>query len=621
MNKIFRYILSAGLAAVVGAAFTGCEKDNLNDLSKYGISNLENPKDGQTVSRLGETVTVSFTADGAWTATLGLEEGEKWARVAAQNNNSEAGKGSIRLVFEKNSSADERAVDLWISVDGHKRTVLCTFTQAGNSVNALSETLNKAMHERLLTDYLWNTEYKALDEKGEIEMMVNYDEFLNVNLTKMGDANIEDGGFYREYSVNAGKRYIYSYISEIGGSSASYAPAAPESKAQTKASATMGLGMGPTLASAYSTQTDRCLVLGYVYKDSPADKAGLKRGDLIVGVNGARLDASNYSQYQWELYTSTSGTYSIDYGRYDSETGTKLVESNTVVTAAAFELHPIIFASLFQNEDKTINIGYIVLESFELGDHDMLKAQLEQMKTEGIKDLILDLRFNPGGSVAECRYLMSAIVGAANYDKTFAKMTYNDGSTDVWSFGYGDPKNSDNLGQAPDLGLNSLHVICSENTGSASEIVINSLKGIDFPVTTYGSRTEGKNVGMEVSYITANGRRFEYAPITFRVSNAKGEGDYADGIPVDKMVNNQNSNWSDDIDASFPYSTADWELAARADASVIWAISRITEGKDPDFAGTKSAMQWPAGIHSHALTPVENTPVPLRSGRYGNLLY
>lgn len=616
MNKIFRYILGAGLAAVVGVVFSGCEKhgDDGQDLSKAGISNLENPKDGQTVSRLGETVTVSFNASAAWVADLGLEESESWVRIAAQNNNTEAGRGSVRLVFERNNES-ERKVDLWISVDGYRRTVLCSFTQTGNSVSELSETLNKAMHERLLKDYLWNEEYASLDKEGKIEMQVNYDEFLDINLTKMGDVNIEDGGTYREYSVNSGKRYIYSYISEIGGSSAL------ASKVPTKASTIMGLGMGPTLASGYSSSNDRCLILGYVYPGSPAEKAGLRRGDLIFSVNGVDLNPSNYLNYQFELYTTTSGTYTIGYGRYDEATGTKLIEYNTTVSASAFGLHPILFSGLFQNENLSVNIGYVVLESFEIGDHETLKLQLEELKNQGIKDLILDLRFNPGGSVAECRYLMSAIVGAAHYDDTFAKMTYNDGSSDIWSFGYGDPKNSDGLGQAPDLGLKSLHVICSENTGSASEIVINSLKGIDFPVTTYGSRTEGKNVGMQVSYMTTNGRRFEFAPITFRVQNAKGEGDYADGIPVDKMVNNQNNNWNDDIEAFFPYSTADWVLASKADACVIWAINRITDGKDPDWSRPSAAMQKTSRMSSLTLRPLENAPIVLKPGRFGNIVY
>ena len=294
------------------------------------------------------------------------------------------------------------------------------------------------------------------------------------------------------------------------------------------------------------------------------------------------------------------------------------------MTAATYNYNPIIFAGLFQDKDLTTNIGYMVLESFDLSAQDMLEEQLKVYKEEGIKDLILDLRFNPGGAVAQCRYLMSSIVGADNYDRTFATMTYNNGKEETWTFGYGDKNNDDRLGQGPDLGLKRLYVICSENTGSAAEIVINSLKGIDFPVTTYGSRTEGKNVGMVTSILTSGGRSFEFAPITFYVKNAKDFGDYKDGFEVDKKVNNQNDNWNDDIDRYFPYGTGDWELALKADPAVNWAVENITTGKDPDFnePGQQTASKVnkrSAGLmHAH---PLPNAPIRPKMGRFGNVIY
>lgn len=115
-------------------------------------------------------------------------------------------------------------------------------------------------------------------------------------------------------------------------------------------------------------------------------------------------------------------------------------------------------------------------------------------------------------------------------------------SDETWTYGGGSDKNGpDGFGTAADLGLDRLFVICSENTASAAEIVINSLKGIGFEVHTYGSTTEGKNVGMVTSQITYGSRVFEFAPINYYVMNAKDFYDYPDGFKVDHEVNNQNS--------------------------------------------------------------------------------
>ena len=609
MHKYLNGIFT--LIAMLCIVVAGCSEDDV----ETGIQDVEYPKD--VVSYYGETVTVSFTADGPWNAELSLTGSGNWARISDQKNNTEAGRGSVLVTFEKNKGDSERTAELFVNVSGGGRKSVCKFTQEGNKNVAVSADLNKKMDERLKKDYLWNEAYNKIN----VDFDVDFEDFLYTNLTKLGDTNIEDGGYYREFSAHHGERYIYSNIQEIPETRSARGEV---SDARKRVSGMQGLGMGPTLASVYTETNTRCLILGYVYPDSPAEKAGLQRGDLIYVVNGVKLDPSNYLQYQQELYTTTSGTYNLTYGRYDEETGKKLIEHKTTVTAATYNYNPIIFAGLFQNEEKTTNIGYMVLESFDLSAQDMLEEQLEVYQKEGIKDLILDLRFNPGGAVAQCRYLMSSIVGADKYDKTFAKMTYNDGKVETWTFGYGDRNNDDLLGQGPDLGLKRLYVICSENTGSAAEIVINSLKGIDFPVTTYGSRTEGKNVGMVTSILTSGGRSFEFAPITFYVKNAKDFGDYKDGFEVDKMVNNQNDDWNDDIDRYFPYGTGDWELALEADPAVSWALENIINDKDPEFnkPGQETASKVnkrSAGLmHAH---PLPNAPIRPKMGRFGNVIY
>ena len=156
-------------------------------------------------------------------------------------------------------------------------------------------------------------------------------------------------------------------------------------------------------------------------------------------------------------------------------------------------------------------------------------------------------------------------------------------------------------------------MICSYNTASAAELVISSLRGIDFPVKLIGCRTEGKNVGMTVSETTYNGRRFQFSPVTFWVRNAKDWGDYADGIVPDEYVNNDNNVSTDDADNVFPYSFSDW---GNMDYNIAlqWAYCDIT-GKPrwTHTPGTKALMGTMSDVKMQAME--------LEPDCYGNLIY
>lgn len=96
--------------------------------------------------------------------------------------------------------------------------------------------------------------------------------------------------------------------------------------------------------------------------------------------------------------------------------------------------------------------------------------------------------------------------------------------------------NYENLATSLSAGaLNLQHVYCivGSGTASASELVINSLKGIDVEVTLIGKRTTGKNVGMEPVEYTIRNNVYEVVPITFQIYNAKGVGDYENGFTPD----------------------------------------------------------------------------------------
>ena len=615
--------------ALVALSVLACTKED------FGITEIENPRAEKNVTVYGETVTVKFVAEGPWYAELELKNEGEWATISQMKGIESAGPGTVRVRFSKNETESERVAELYVAVRGKDRMLVATFTQsAGENISAMSAALNEIMDKRLREDYLWADDYAKL----EIDKTVNYDKFLYTHLTKLGDINIEDGGYYRDYSASAGERYIYSYISEVTSTKAPIATKAGE------LTSTFGLGIGPMFASVYESGTDYIgLTIGYVYPGSPAETAGLRRGDTIYKMGSTRITRSNYQSVMQELFYSPSGTYDIVYARYEANDAAErydlVQDKKAEVTAASYGYNPIIYAAILTNSELSsdnsasdlppFNIGYMASESFDATAQEVMDYQIKQFIDAGITELILDLRFNVGGEVQQSRYLASSIVGRDYDDKIFFKAKFRDGKIEEWPFKSG-PSESDKLGVAPSMGLKRLWVIMSESTASASELIINALKGVDFPITLIGSRSEGKNVGMEVTHEMYNGRRFEFAPITYWGLNGKDEYAPKDGFMPDSgnILNNQNSNYSDDIDNMFPYAFGDW---GNFDFNIPFycCFCDILGIDRPDYqaGGLKSGVSVTDGLRLSArqigvgVGPVGVSELRHEIGRFGNVIY
>ena len=632
MKRLFGILTALAVFAAVS-----CSPEAVFDT---GVSNITNPMEGKSVYYKGATVNLRFETQAAWTAELEFKQGEGWAQIIRTTNETKAGNGSVRLNFDANESGQERNVTLWIRVNGKTDNYSLEFRQAAMpESSAMSEFLNAQMDEILMKDYLWNEAYIGLER----DLTVSYGDFLYTHLSQLGETNIEDGGYYRAYSSNSGKRYIYSYIQEITDP----ASKAPVTKADVLPS-TFGLGIGPLFASPTGQDDNIYLTVGYVYRGSPAETAGLRKGDNIYAVakgngNPVTITRSNYQDYMKELFSSPSGTYNLMFARYDAPTEDNpgvypLNRNNAVeITAQSYGYDPILYAAYLKKADITTSentenwpdfcIGYLAMESFDLGAQFVLEDQLRQFAEAGITELVLDFSFCVGGVVDQACYLASSIVGEANLDKVFFTALFNDGTTEDWTFRRNNPNFAveQTVGVGPDFGLERVWIIVSENTASAAELIINACKSqaVNFPVTLIGSRTEGKNVGMEVSTINYGTRQFEFAPITYWGLNADGDKGPADGfLPSEEnLMNNQNSSYEDDVINIFPYTFGDWGNFD-FNRPFYYIFCDITGEERPvdkfESEPVKSAVCGPV---MPSAEPLASTGVKMVPGRFGTIIY
>jgi carboxyl-terminal processing protease len=293
-----------------------------------------------------------------------------------------------------------------------------------------------------------------------------------------------------------------------------------------------GYGMRLAVASSFPPRDYRVL---YVEKNSPAEIAGIARGDRIMTVDGVDLinEASSTG-----ITTLNNGLFPVVSSKTTQfglqAPGATTIRIATATSSVNIAVNPVAITKTFSVSTSagTKNVGYLMLNSFGVNTAEIqLFNAINQLKAANITELVLDLRYNGGGYLAISSQLSWMIGGASLQGKVFERTVCN--NKNPFSFcNEADPFLQTSVGFSmganqplPQLGLSRVFVLTTGSTCSASESVINALDPF-LQVIRIGNTTCGKPYGFQ--YFSNCGT--SYAAMHFKGENAVGFGNYADGF-------------------------------------------------------------------------------------------
>ncbi len=274
----------------------------------------------------------------------------------------------------------------------------------------------------------------------------------------------------------------------------------------------------------------------YVLSDSDAFDKGIKRGDIFRKINGQRLTKDNY------IDLISNDVLNIELAQWS---GNDLVDTGNVIslTKSIENESPIHIASTFSYNGK--KIGYLMYNGFTYDYNWNLNNVMINFAGENIDELIIDLRYNPGGSVATMQYLASMITGQFT-NEVFLNYQWHP-QLQAWmqerypNSLYRTFVDQMNNGEAiQHLYLNKVYVITTQSSASASESLINCLKPY-IDVIQFGTRTHGKYTASVTLFDSPDfsskninpNHKWALQPIVLKISNAQGVSDFADGLAPD----------------------------------------------------------------------------------------
>jgi C-terminal processing protease CtpA/Prc len=349
------------------------------------------------------------------------------------------------------------------------------------------------------TNYLWYNEIPATLRMADFTNTLDY--FASLKTTALTAAGKPKDHFHFTYTT-------------------------AEWDAMTSAGEEVGYGLTWSRNAATAPRT---WLASIVEPGSPAAKAGVQRGDMLVAVDG--IDFINT--------TSTSGVASINAGLFPDNAGaTHTLTIQHAGTKFDVTLVASVVASASVKNAKVIDtptgkVAYLTFDDHNAVAEKQLIDAFNLFKSQGVNDLVLDMRYNGGGLLYIASELGYMIAGPSSANRTFERLVYNDKTPPDapipfrnTAYGFASPNPVQSGMALPYLGLKRVTVLTTAGTCSASEAVINGLRGIDIEVNIIGAQTCGKPYG----FTPVDNCGTTYFSIEFKGANAKDFGDFSDGF-------------------------------------------------------------------------------------------
>ncbi len=289
----------------------------------------------------------------------------------------------------------------------------------------------------------------------------------------------------------------------------------------------LGYGFQVALISA---TPPRSAIVAFTEAGTPATAAGIARGASIITVDG--VDFANGS----DLTTLNAGLFPTQAGPHTFTILDQGAASTRSVTLNAVQITETPVQNVMTLPAPNNTVGYMLFNDQIATAESELVAAINTLKTAGVTDLVLDIRYNGGGFLDIASELAYMIGGTMIQNGAFfERAIYNDRnpfnqSTVQATTNFHSTSQGFSLGAAgqplPTLNLGRVYVLTTADTCSASEAIVNGLRGAGVTVNLIGSTTCGKPYG----FFPKDNCNTTYFAIQFQGVNNVGFGDYPDGF-------------------------------------------------------------------------------------------
>lgn len=253
--------------------------------------------------------------------------------------------------------------------------------------------------------------------------------------------------------------------------------------------------------------------ISFIYTSTEAFKQGIRRGWIVDKINDVVITRDNLGELigPREIGIRNKFEFINSEGEYIT----------LYLIKEALDITPVLYHEIISGNNKLI--GYIVFQDFISAAISEIDNVFTEFKNNNIDELIIDLRYNSGGSVSVAEYLAGWIAGNKYSDRVFVKFLHNNKYPDLDTV-INVPYNENGFD------LERIFFIGTNSTASASELLINGLEPY-MDVILVGNNTHGKPVGMYALPFT--NYNYVILPVCFKFTNGNDEGDFYDGLVPD----------------------------------------------------------------------------------------